>query len=47
MRLKNTVVVISQMQIIPFFFDSLSPNFMRFLLGFSEANACVEMMSCA
>jgi hypothetical protein len=34
---------ILQMQVIPFFRELLSPNFVRFLLGFTEAKACVEM----
>jgi len=47
MRLTDIVVVISQMQITPFFFDPFSPNFMRFLLDFSEANAWLEVPGCA
>jgi hypothetical protein len=34
---------ILQMQVIPFFRELLSPNFVRFLFGFTEAKACVEM----
>jgi hypothetical protein len=34
---------ILQMQVMSFFRELLSPNFVHFLLGFTEAKACVEM----